>query len=84
MPSVATVRDLRNHFPKVKKLVETEGEVLVTDRGEPKYRLVLHTPVRPPTPPPAKDYMARMTRYQPHPMSAAAAKALQAENRGDR
>jgi|GEM_PF-2486395 len=37
-PPAATIRDLRNHFAKVKKLVETQGEVLVTDNGEPKYR----------------------------------------------
>ena len=29
MASTATVRDLRNRFPRVRKLVETEGEVLV-------------------------------------------------------
>ena len=30
-----TVRDLRNQFPKVRKLVETQGEVVLTRRGGP-------------------------------------------------
>lgn len=40
----ATTRVLRNNFSKVKALVETEGEVVVTDNGEPKYKLTLYTP----------------------------------------
>lgn len=39
----ATIRDLRNHFSKVKELVETEREVVVTDKGKPKYKLTLYT-----------------------------------------
>ncbi|OGA11252.1 MAG: hypothetical protein A3D95_15045 [Betaproteobacteria bacterium RIFCSPHIGHO2_12_FULL_69_13] len=84
MSSTATVRDLRNRFPKVKKLVETEGEVLVTDRGKPRYRLTLYTTALAAKSPPAKDYVARLTRHQPRPLSAAAAKALHEENRGGR
>ena len=84
MPSTATIRDLRNRFPKVKKLVEAEGEVLVTERGKPKYRLVLHTTALSAKSPPAKDYMARLTRYQPRALSARAAKALDEANRGGR
>ena len=34
--------------------------------------------------PPAKDYLARIKRHQPRPMSAAATKALDEENRGER
>ena len=83
-PPVATIRDLRNRFAKVKKLVETAGEVLVTDKGEPKYRLVLYTatPARKAAAP--KDYMARLKRYQPRPVSVANARALHEENRGER
>ena len=29
--ATTTIRELRNQFPKVKKMVETEGEVIVTD-----------------------------------------------------
>jgi antitoxin (DNA-binding transcriptional repressor) of toxin-antitoxin stability system len=84
MASTATIRDLRNRFPKVKRLVETEGEVLVTDRGKPRYRLTLYTTAHAAKPPPVKDYIARLTRYQPRPLGAAAAKALREENRGGR
>jgi len=78
-----TIRDLRNHFAKVRKLVEAEGEVLVTDKGEPKYRLVLYTAGRR-SAPPAKDYMKRLRRYQPRPMTSSEAEVLHEENRGER
>lgn len=84
MPPTATVRDLRNHFPRVKKLVEQEGEVLVTERGTPTYRLTRVTPAAGRKVPPPKDYLARVRRYQPRPISPAQAKALHAVNRGDR
>jgi len=81
MAASATVRDLRNRFPRVRKLLESEGEVLLTERGKTRYRL---TPAHSAKEPPPKDYMARMKRYQPRPMSRAAAKALDEDNRGDR
>jgi prevent-host-death family protein len=82
--ATATVRDLRNRFPKVRRLVETEGEVVVTDRGEPKYRLTLYAPARRSRTAAAKDYVARLRRFQPRPIGVAAAKALDEENRGAR
>jgi antitoxin (DNA-binding transcriptional repressor) of toxin-antitoxin stability system len=84
MAATATVRDLRNHFPKVRKLVETEGEVVVTEQGTPKYRLTRFTPAvgRKATAP--KDYLRRLRRHQPRPSSAAAARALDEANRGSR
>jgi antitoxin (DNA-binding transcriptional repressor) of toxin-antitoxin stability system len=84
MAATASVRDLRNRFPEVKKLLEQDGEVVVTEQGTPKYRL---TPYAPPEAAPAtrrKDYSERMRRHQPRPLSAAAAKALRDDNRGDR
>ena len=84
MAATATVRDLRNHFPKVKKLVEEEGEVVVTEQGAAKYRLVLHTPAVRKGASRPKDYLARMRRYQPHPLSRAEATALDEANRGAR
>jgi prevent-host-death family protein len=80
----ATIRDLRNHFSKVKELVETEGEVVVTDNGEPKYKLTLYTPASGRKPSLAKDYMARLRKHQARPLSSAAAKSLNDENRDDR
>ena len=83
MPATVTVRDLRNRFPKVRKLVELEGEVLLSESGKTKYRLTLHTPraVRKPAP---VDYWARLTGYQPVAITAAQARSLHEENRGDR
>lgn len=84
MPATATVRDLRNRFPQIKKLVEQEGEVVVTEQGTPKYRLTPYSQAgRKPLAPP-KDYLQRLRRYQPRPISAAAAKALHDANRGER
>jgi len=84
MASTASVRDLRNRFPRVRKLLESEGEVLLTERGVPRYRLTLHSAARARSRPAAKDYLARLKRLQPRPMGAAAARALDEENRGGR
>jgi hypothetical protein len=81
--SVTTIRELRGSFPKVKKMVETEGAVIVSDHGEPKYLLTLYSPP-PKNAPRTKDYLARLKKFQPRPMNAAAAKSLHDENRGDR
>lgn len=84
MAVTATVRDLRNRFPTVKKLVERQGEVVVTERGTPRYRLTRYrAPDRRKAPPP-KDYLARLRRHQRRPISAAMAKALHDANRGER
>lgn len=83
MPATATIRDLRNSFPKIRKLVEAEGEVLLSESGQTKYRLVLH-PARPAQSPPAVDYWSRLTSYQPTPLTRAQAQALHDDNRGDR
>jgi len=83
MSETISIRDLRNHFPKVRKLVETQGEVLLTEKGKPRYRLTLHTPTRTRKPAPV-DYWARLTAYQPQAMTEEEAHALHEENRGDR
>jgi antitoxin (DNA-binding transcriptional repressor) of toxin-antitoxin stability system len=79
-----TIRNLRNEFPKVKEAVEAEGEVIVTDNGKPRYKLVLYTPAIAAKRGPTKDYMARLRRHQPRPLTASAAKSLHEENRGER
>ena len=84
MAATATVRELRNHFPRVRTLVERQGEVVVTDRGAAKYRLTLYTPAGRQHAPSPKDYLARLVRHQPRQISAAAAKALDDANRGER
>ena len=84
MAGSATVRDLRNRFPKVRKLLESEGEVLLTERGKTRYRLTLYAAPAQAKQPPPKDYLARMKRHQPRPLRPAAAQALDDENRGRR
>lgn len=84
MASTATIRELRNHFPRIRKLVEQEGEVVVTDQGRPAYRLTRYMPPGRKKAAAPKDYLARLRRYQPRPISAAAARDLDDANRGDR
>jgi antitoxin (DNA-binding transcriptional repressor) of toxin-antitoxin stability system len=81
--SSTSIRDLRNHFPKVRKLVETLGEVILTEKGRPRYRLTLYSPPSTETPP-AVDYWARLNAYQPRAMTKAQSRALHDENRGER
>ena len=83
MSATASIRDLRNHFPKVRKLVETQGEVLLSENGRTRYRLILHAET-PAAPAPAVDYWARLTAQQPVALTAAQARALRDDNRGDR
>ena len=75
MRATATIRDLSNKFSKIWKLVETEGEVLLSESGRTKYRLVLHTE-RPAKAPLPMDYWARLTSYQPTPLTPAQSRAL--------
>ncbi|MEO6246345.1 MAG: hypothetical protein ABIQ12_13000 [Opitutaceae bacterium] len=83
MPATASIRDLRNHFPKIRKLVESQGEVFLSESGRTKYRLTLHTESPTKVAPPV-DYWARLTAQQPTPLTAAQARAVREENRGER
>ena len=83
MKATISVRDLRNHFPKVRKLVEMEGEVVLTENGTPRYRISLYVPDEVREAPPV-DYWDRLNSYMPEALSAAEASALHDENRGDR
>ena len=51
--------------------------------GRTRYRLILHTETPAPTAP-SVDYWARLTAYQPAPLTAAQARALHDDNRGER
>jgi antitoxin (DNA-binding transcriptional repressor) of toxin-antitoxin stability system len=68
----------------VRRQLDVEGEVVVTERGKPKYRLTPYAPAPASRPAPAKNYLARIRRFQPRPISAAAARRLHDESRGDR
>ena len=84
MSTSVTVRDLRNQFPKVRKLVETQGEVVLTEKGRPRYRLIAYSPAARNKAPAPKDYIKRMSRFQPRALGASQAEALHDDNRGDR
>lgn len=81
--STATIRERRTSFPKIRARIEREGEVIITDRGKAAFVLRAFTAKPKKTKPPI-DYYARLLSYMPKPMSAAAMKALDEANRGDR
>jgi len=84
MAATATIRELRNQFPRVSKLLDEEDEVIVTERGKPKYRLVRYSPPARKKAAAPKDYLKRLRRHQPDALTPEAAKALDEENRGGR
>lgn len=83
MPKTATIRELRGAFPKIRRLLEAEGAVIVSDYGKPKYLLTLYQPPAEGSPP-KKDYAARLSKFQPRPLSRMKSRTLHAENRGNR
>ena len=64
-------------------MLEAEGEVPLTENGKARYQLTSYSA---PTAknPPAVDYWARLTAFQPEAISAEAVRVLNEENRGDR
>lgn len=83
MPATASLRNLRNSFPQIRRQLAAEGEVLLTEGGQVKYRLTAYVP-QPPRPPAPVDYWGRLTALQPQPLSAADSLALLQDNRGER
>ena len=81
--TTATVRDLRTHFPRIKRLLEQEDEVVITDHGQPIARLM---PFRQTASRRAAhvDYYARLLRRMPKPMSKVSRRALDEADRGER
>ena len=79
----ATIRDLRTQFPKIRRMLEQEGQLVVTDRGHP---VILLQPYheRPARRGPHVDYYARLRRRMPEPLTATARRALDEANRGER
>lgn len=81
--ATATVRDLRTRFPRIRQLLEEDGEVVVTDHGKP---IAVLRPLRDgkvPTPE-RIDYYARLASYMPRPISEADRRALDELDRGER
>jgi antitoxin (DNA-binding transcriptional repressor) of toxin-antitoxin stability system len=78
-----SIRDLRLRFPKIRRQLEEDGEVVITDNGVPSYVLRIIPPeIR--ENPVAVDYWARLVAQQPKEMSVKESQAILNENRGDR
>jgi antitoxin (DNA-binding transcriptional repressor) of toxin-antitoxin stability system len=80
--STATIRDLRTRFPKVRRLLDQEGEVIVTDHGRPV--AVLRAFDEPRTKGGAVDYYARLSQRMPKAISRTSRRALDEADRGGR
>ena len=79
----ASIRDLRTRFPYVRRLLERDGEVIVTDRGRPVVILRLYEQ-RAEQPAPPVDYFARLRKRMPRPLSRTARRALDEASRAER
>jgi antitoxin (DNA-binding transcriptional repressor) of toxin-antitoxin stability system len=81
--ATVTVRELQTNFHAVERKVEQHGTLIITDNGVPRYefRPLQTQPKQRATMP---DYMARLRKRQPKPMSAEATRRFWEEERGDR
>jgi antitoxin (DNA-binding transcriptional repressor) of toxin-antitoxin stability system len=79
----ATIRDLRRRFPKIRRMLDQEGQLVVTDRGRPIILLQPYSEqvARRGT---RVDYYARLRRRMPKPLTAIARRALDEADRGER
>ena len=81
--TTASIRDLRTKFPQVRRIVETEGEVVVTERGEPRF--LLRPYVRPVSRKPRRvDFYKRLVARMPKMLTEKQSRAIDELNRGDR
>lgn len=79
----ASIRDLRTQFPRIRRIVEQEGEVVITERGRPVIPLKAYS-VQRPSRPRAVDYWARLRSWMPRPISAQSREELDEADRGER
>lgn len=79
--NIATIRELRTDFRRVKRRIEEHGEVVITDRGEPAY-VIKSLPSPSKKSPPLPDYYSRLLKHQPKPLSAEATRRFWDEERG--
>lgn len=80
----ASIRQLRTEFPKVRALIEREGELVVTERGQAAYIIKPYTePKKKPARARRIDYYARLLSYMPKPISAETQRLLDSD-RGER
>jgi antitoxin (DNA-binding transcriptional repressor) of toxin-antitoxin stability system len=82
--ATANIRQLRTEFPKVRAMIEREGEVVVTERGQAAYVIrPYQAPKKKRGKPEPFDYYARLIKRMPKPISAETERALDAD-RDDR
>lgn len=79
----ASVRQLRTEFPKVRAMIEREGEVVVTERGQAAYIIKPYQAPKKKAKAEPFDYYARLIKRMPKPISAKASRAMDAD-RDDR
>jgi antitoxin (DNA-binding transcriptional repressor) of toxin-antitoxin stability system len=81
----ASIRQLRTEFPKVRAMIEREGEVVVTERGQAAYVIRPCQALQKKKQQKAKpfDYYARLIKRMPKPISKEASRAMDAD-RDDR
>jgi antitoxin (DNA-binding transcriptional repressor) of toxin-antitoxin stability system len=82
MPT-ATIRDLRTKFPKVRHLIETKGEVVVTERGRPRFVLRQYH-AQPSRKASAVDFYRRLVARMPKMLTEKQSRAIDELNRGER
>ena len=78
----ATIRQLRTQFPRIRRMLEQEGQLLVTDRGRP---VILLQPYRERVVPHSArvDYYARLRRRMPKPLTGVVRRALHEADRDE-
>ena len=76
----ATIRELRTDFRSVKRKIEQQGQIVITDHGEPAYLL---TPVPQPSRKSTRlpDYYGRLLKRQPKALSPAATRRFWEDER---
>ena len=82
--TTASIRELRTQFPKIRHLIETDGEVIVTDRGQPRYVLRNYSPAPAKKPKKQVDYYKRLITRMPKMLTAKQVREIHEQNRGER
>jgi antitoxin (DNA-binding transcriptional repressor) of toxin-antitoxin stability system len=80
---------LRADFPKVRRLIKQDGEVILTEHGLPAFVISEHPSrqlrkVVSSRKPAGFDYYARLIKRMPKPISAEASRAIDEMNRKER
>jgi antitoxin (DNA-binding transcriptional repressor) of toxin-antitoxin stability system len=79
--TTARIRNPRKKFPKIRQLVETKGEVVVTERGEPRFLLRPYQ-AQPSRKPASVDLYKRLVARMPKMLTEKQSQAIDQLNRG--